>query len=342
MKIAPLYRAFQNHKNAYSVKLIHTGQHYDQNMSGVFLEQLGLPKPDYHLNIGSGSHAFQTGTTMIEYEKLCLESSRPDLVIVVGDVNATIACTLAAKKIGVHVAHLEAGLRSFDREMPEEINRILTDSISDILWTPSPDGDEQLIKENIAQNKITRVGNIMIDSLVMMMPQIEQSTIMDTLDIHNKKFAVATLHRPSNVDDPQKFKTILNTIRTIDIPLIMPVHPRTQKIFDQLPDPDIPENIRMVAPLPYIDFMKIVKNAEFILTDSGGIQEETTYLNIPCFTMRDNTERPITIDQGTNILVSPETLIDHIHNRKSGSKPDLWDGDTANRIIHDLQERGYV
>ena len=338
MKIAPLYRELSKETN-FECQIIHTGQHYDQNMSGIFFDQLGIPEPNFRLNVGSGTHAYQTGNTMIGYEKICLEIVKPDLLIVVGDVNATIACALAAKKIGIKLAHLEAGLRSNDRSMPEELNRILTDTISDILWTPSPDADENLKAENVSTDKITFVGNIMIDTLLMMMPEIEKSEILETKACAFSKYALLTLHRPANVDDLTALIKIFSSMQKLNIDVIMPVHPRTKKYLSQLPDGCIPNNIHLIAPLPYVDFMKLVKNCEFVLTDSGGLQEETTFLNIPCFTLRHNTERPITISQGTNTLVNVNNFEQALHLRKNATHIEKWDGNTAKRIVVDLKER---
>jgi UDP-N-acetylglucosamine 2-epimerase (non-hydrolysing) len=330
MKIAPLYHAIKNEGTSLP-KIIHSGQHYSYQMSQSFFDDFGLPAPHYHLGVGSGSHAEQTGKTMMAYEKLCLEESSPDLVIVVGDVNATAACCLAAKKINLRVAHLEAGLRSFDLTMPEEINRIVTDSISDYHWTPSEDADDNLKNEGIKQKQISLVGNIMIDTYCMMEKKIQQNDAYRALSLSPQGYVVLTLHRPVNVDSPKTLIKILDVIGKIDSPVIFTVHPRTRKNLEKIEK--IPKNIRIIEPLGYIDFMNIVSNSKFVISDSGGIQEETTYLGISCFTLRESTERPITITVGSNQLVSIETLLEKTMLLKRGSIPKLWDGKTAQRIL---------
>jgi UDP-N-acetylglucosamine 2-epimerase (non-hydrolysing) len=358
MKIAPLYHALKKEPWAEPI-IIHTGQHYDINMSDAFFKDLKLPEPHHHLGIGSGSHAEQTGQVMIAHEKL-LQETRPDIVVVVGDVNSTVACTLAAVKIKYGyssntqsanrnskldrpiVAHLEAGLRSFDRTMPEEINRIVTDSIADILWTPSPDADENLLREGIPKEKIERVGNIMIDSLEMMRPKIEKQNARKKYDLGKGSYGLVTLHRPSNVDDPDKLKEICNALKNISekLPLIFPVHPRTHKNLNLnglWKDLSIAENLYLDEPIPYIQFMSLVFDSKILITDSGGIQEETTYLGIPCLTMRPNTERPVTISQGTNRLGKVDDLSPFLDKALSDgvekcAVPELWDGKAALRI----------
>ena len=345
MKIAPLYHALKKEPWAEPI-IVHTGQHYDQNMSHSFFHDFNLPDPDIHLGIGSGTHAEQTGRVMIAYEKVLLDT-KPDLVVVVGDVNSTMATTLAASKLGVKVAHLEAGLRSFDRSMPEEINRLVTDSLADILWTPSPDADENLIKEGVPKGKITRVGNIMIDSLELLRQHIEGQTTYTQYGLKPKSYGVVTLHRPSNVDNPGYLKSICKALSDISAqnPLIFPAHPRTRECLSQneynesiLKNPDI----ILVDPISYIPFMNLIFNCKFVITDSGGIQEETTYLKIPCITLRNNTERPITIEQGTNCLCKPENLVAEVKNSldgqgKTGSIPNLWDGNTAHRVAQSIR-----
>ena len=366
MKIAPLYHALKKETWAEPV-IVHTGQHYDLNMSDVFFKDLELPEPDIHLGVGSGSHAEQTGQVMVAYEKILLES-RPDMVIVVGDVNSTVACTLAAVKLpddrvlnaefGMRnskrkkedrktgrpiVAHLEAGLRSFDRTMPEEINRLVTDTLADILWTPSPDGDENLIREGVARAKIQRVGNIMIDSLEMLRDTIEQQNTCSELNLKAGDYGLVTLHRPSNVDDPQILKRLCLELIDIakQVPLVFPIHPRTRKNIENLKlMADLKQEKQLIIsePLNYISFMNLVFNCRFALTDSGGIQEETTYLGIPCLTLRPNTERPITVDQGTNKLCNLNNLADYLEAVLSSGqsvKPniELWDGHTAERVV---------
>lgn len=335
MKIAPLYKAMKATSDLNPV-IVHTGQHYSYEMSQAFFDDLGLPEPDHHLDVGSGTHAFQTGETMIAYEELC-EKSRADLVVVVGDVNATAACTMAAKKLLLPVAHLEAGLRSLDRTMPEEINRIVTDSISDWHWTPSADADENLIKENIRPDQIRMVGNIMIDSLVMMKHAIDMAAAWQKYLLDPKEYGVLTLHRPVNVDDAATLARLLEAVAGAGVPMIFPVHPRTRKVLDTLPK-TLLKSFILTDPLSYVQFISLVSEAKFVVTDSGGIQEETTYLNIPCHTLRETTERPITVTMGTNRLVKPETLAQSLQNPKTGSVPPLWDGNTASRVIDHIRE----
>lgn len=347
MKIAPVYHAL-NAADWCEPVIIHTGQHYDSNMSDSFFEDLGLPTPDYNLEVGSGTHAEQTGAVMIGYEKILMDTS-PDATIVVGDVNSTIACTLAAKKLCLTVAHLEAGLRSRDWEMPEEINRIVTDSISDVLWTPSPDGDENLLAEGVAPERITRVGNVMLDSYELMRPQIEAKTPRNEFGLEEEGYGIVTLHRPSNVDQKETLAPLVDSLKSIAlrIPLLFPLHPRTRKNLEThglLNDFLAAPGVHVSEPLNYIRFMGLVREAALVITDSGGIQEETTYLNIPCITLRDNTERPITLTEGTNRLAKIPNLpgfVDEILKGRwsSGVRPDLWDGKAARRIVDDLKRR---
>jgi UDP-N-acetylglucosamine 2-epimerase (non-hydrolysing) len=340
MKIAPLYHALRKTDWAEPV-VVHTGQHYDLNMSDAFFRDLMLPEPHHHLGVGSGTHAEQTGKVMIAYEKLLMDK-RPDLVVVVGDVNSTVACTLAAVKLGVKTAHLEAGLRSFDRTMPEEINRIVTDSIADILWTPSPDGDENLLREGVAPEKIARVGNIMIDSLEMMRPRIERENAFARYGLKSGGYGVVTLHRPSNVDDPETLSKLCGALERIasDLPLVFPVHPRTRKnleAFGLYTRLAAAPGMHLDDPVSYIPFMNLVFNCRLAITDSGGIQEETTYLGIPCLTLRPNTERPITVTEGTNRLCTPEniehTAASAMATKRKIKPPLLWDGKTAERVV---------
>jgi UDP-N-acetylglucosamine 2-epimerase (non-hydrolysing) len=309
-------------------------------MSDAFFQDLNLPLPHINLGVGSGTHAEQTGSVMIEYEKVIV-GNRPDLVVVVGDVNSTVACTLAAVKLGITVAHLGAGLRSFDRTMPEEINRIVTDSIADYLWTPSPDADDNLIHNGIASERISMVGNIMIDSLVMMMPAIRTETTREDLGLVDKNYGVVTLHRPSNVDNPDILSSLCHGLARIarQTGLVFPVHPRTAKnlrkfgLYDYLSDTP---GIVLTDPLGYKAFMNLILGCKFVITDSGGIQEETTYLKIPCVTLRPNTERPITVTQGTNKLSTPEKIetdLKKAMEKDCKSPPLFWDGKTAERVV---------
>jgi UDP-N-acetylglucosamine 2-epimerase (non-hydrolysing) len=343
MKIAPLYHAL--HDEGWCRPLIvHTGQHYDPIMSDAFFQDLRLPAPDTHLGTGGATHAEQTARVMIAYEQLCL-AQRPDWVVVVGDVNSTMACAITAKKLELPVAHLEAGLRSGDRTMPEEINRLATDAISDLLWTPSIDADENLLREGHPPEQIVRVGNIMIDSYELMKPAIEARHIASSLGLEAGAFGVVTLHRPSNVDNPDRLSSIIREISAAarQLPLVFPIHPRTTKRLQEFGLQEaLPSSLRLVPPLGYVDFMSLVGDAKVMITDSGGIQEETTYLGIPCLTLRENTERPITVTQGTNQLLRPEQLLERLHSileHRSAVRPppELWDGRTARRIAASLK-----
>ena len=339
MKIAPLYHALVKEAWAEPV-IVHTGQHYDLNMSDAFFRDLNLPAPHIQFDVGSGTHAEQTGGGMIAYEKVLVEN-KPDLVVVVGDVNSTVACTLAAVKMGIKVAHLEAGLRSFDRTMPEEINRIVTDSIADYLWTPSPDADENLIREGIDHRKVIMVGNIMIDSLVMMTPAIRKANAQEELGLADKTYGVVTLHRPFNVDSPEVLSKLCHALVSVSEQnsIVFPVHPRTEKNLREFGLYDLLDNapgIILSEALGYKDFMNLIFSCKFVITDSGGIQEETTYLKIPCLTLRPNTERPVTITQGTNKLSTPESIEADLTEvmQRDVKKPLLyWDGKTAARIV---------
>lgn len=347
MKVAPLYHLL--HAEPWCrLRMVHTGQHYDQNMSDAFFSDLRLPPPDLHLGVGSGSHAQQTASVMLAYEEACL-ADRPDLVVVVGDVNSTVACALVGAKLHIPVAHLEAGLRSGDRRMPEEINRLVTDTLADILWTPSPDGDEHLAAEGVSADKITRVGNIMIDSYELMRERIDAGNERQRLGLEGREYAVVTLHRPSNVDSPASLTALVEQLvaTASRLPLVFPVHPRTRKnlesfgLWSRLADTP---NLQVIDPLGYVDFMNLVCSAKLIVTDSGGIQEETTYLGIPCLTLRTTTERPITVTQGSNRLVTVAQLVPAVDevlggHWPHGRKPDLWDGHTAVRVVADIRRR---
>jgi len=344
MKIAPLYHALKKERWA-TLVIVHTGQHYDLNMSDAFFEDFGLPKPDIYLGIGSGTHAEQTGRVMIVYEKI-LYDQRPDLVVVVGDVNSTMACTLAAVKLGIKVAHVEAGLRSFDRTMPEEINRLVTDALSDLLFTPSEDADDNLLREGIPAVKIKRVGNIMIDTLVAHLERARGCKSYDKFGLKEKGYVFVTLHRPSNVDDKASLYSVMKCLAQLSkrLPVIFPLHPRTRKKlieFGFWKESTNSNKLILSEPLGYHDTIGLVDKSRFVLTDSGGVQEETTFLKIPCLTLRPNTERPITITQGTNKLTSLETLTDDIAYVlngycRLGQIPELWDGKTAERIVEIL------
>jgi len=346
MKVAPLWHALKASGDHRPV-LVHTGQHYDANMSADFLADLGLPEPDFHLGVGSGSHAEQTGKVMIAYGAVA-EAHRPDWLVVVGDVNSTIACALVGTKLGIPTVHLEAGLRSRDRNMPEELNRLATDVLCDVLWTPSPDADRNLIAEGIPPSRISRVGNIMLDSFEMSRPAIEAAAMPDTLGLTRGGYAIVTLHRPSNVDDPAQLRRLAEALIAIQplLPIVFPVHPRTAARLAAAGLEGALEaaGVRVIAPIPYIRFMSLVLGAGAVITDSGGLQEETTYLGIPCFTLRDNTERPVTIEEGTNRLATAATLPGLVEaslsaGRPAPRRPEYWDGGTAARCVEDLRRR---
>lgn len=346
MKVAPLYHALAA-SGDFTPKIVHTGQHYDFNMSDAFFVDLGLPEPHYHLNVGGGSHAEQVGNVMIAYEKVAM-AERPDWLVVVGDVNSTVACAMVGAKLWIPVVHLEAGLRSFDRRMPEEINRLATDVLSDVLWTPSPDGDENLAREGIPAERITRVGNIMLDSYELLRDRIEAENAPAQFGLEPKKYGIVTLHRPSNVDQQETLEPLVGQLEQAAklLPLIFPVHPRTRR---KLTDFNLlgrleAAGIKLVEPVSYRPFMSLVSNARLCLTDSGGVQEETTYLDIPCLTLRENTERPVTVTEGTNRLVKLEGLVAAVETVlagqwPSGRRPELWDGRTAERCLADLRRR---
>ena len=350
VKVAPILRLMRKDRKKYEPIFVHTGQHYDVGMARIIFEDLGLPVPDYDLKIGSGTHGFMTGRVMIEFEKV-LFNVRPDLVVVFGDVNPTTACAIDAAKMRIPVAHVEAGLRSGNRQMPEELNRILTDAISNFLFTPSPDADQNLLNEGIDSARIFRVGNVMIDTLRRMERSSDRSRVLDQYGLKEKNYALLTLHRPSNVDDPLVLMRILNAVATIqkEIPFIFPMHPRTRKQFSIFGYDEVIQqmhNVKTIDPTSYLDSLKLQKAARMVLTDSGGIQEETTAFGIPCLTLRENTERPITITEGSNTLVGVESefIIETAlrvlsENHGSSRVPDLWDGFAANRIMEVLDER---
>ena len=336
MKAAPVYFAIRDQRK-FKQLLVHTGQHYDEKMSDIFFRQLGMPKPDINLEIGSASHAVMTARIMIAFEEVVLKEE-PDMVLVYGDVNSTIACTMVAAKLGVKVAHVEAGLRSFDRAMPEELNRMLTDSISDYFFTTSQDANELLEKSGIPEDAIHFVGNGMIDTLVRLLPQAEKPAKEDLEIDGDLGFALVTLHRPSNVDDAKALGEIIDTLHTLskEMQVVFPIHPRTAERMMELGLNR--EGLTMCGPLGYLQFLWLQKNAKMVLTDSGGIQEETTYLGVPCLTLRENTERPITVTEGTNILIGRDfdllrTEIQKVvsGNSKKGKVPDKWEGNAGER-----------
>jgi UDP-N-acetylglucosamine 2-epimerase (non-hydrolysing) len=357
MKIAPIMEEMVRYPEQVQQVLVHTGQHYDDNMSGVFFKGLGIPKPDLYLGVGSGSHAEQTACIMVEFEKVVL-GERPDLVVVVGDVNSTMACAIVAAKLWVPVAHVEAGLRSFDRRMPEEINRVVTDALSDYLFTTCQDANENLRQEGIPEEKIFFVGNVMIDALLKHKERALELGVPKQYGLEAGTYAIVTLHRPSNVDKPTVLRGILEALGEIAkrLPVIFPAHPRTQQrigefgLGDLVQGPKLPvtrlssreqgSKAWLMEPLGYLEFLGLMANARLVLTDSGGIQEETTILGVPCLTLRENTERPITVAEGTNLVVGSrkerivaEALRILEGERKVGRVPELWDGRAAERIV---------
>ena len=343
MKISPIVDEMKKHPEIQSL-LVHTGQHYDREMSKLFFDDLKLPPPDIYLGVGSASHAEQTAKIMVEFEKVLLEQ-KPDLIVVVGDVNSTIACALTAAKLLVPIAHVEAGLRSLDRTMPEEINRILTDAISDYLFTTSKDADANLLKEGIPKEKIYFVGNVMIDTLMKQIGKAADSNILKKLGLQSKGYAALTLHRPANVDDKEVFVRILGALEEIQkkIKIVFPIHPRTRKKIEEFGLSDKIRNMTnfiITDALGYLDFLALTASSKFVLTDSGGIQEETTILKIPCITLRETTERPITVTEGTNVIVGSDRekivkeSLKAIEGRsKKGKTPELWDGKASERIV---------
>ena len=349
VKIAPLMDVYRAHPNIEAM-LVHTGQHYDRTMSDLFFRQLGIPQPDLNLGVGSASHSVQTAEIMKAFEPVVLEH-KPDVVLVVGDVNSTIACGLVAVKLGVKLAHVEAGLRSFDRTMPEEVNRVLTDSISHFLFCTEQSGVDNLKNEGIATDKVFLVGNVMIDALMKHKSAADKSTVLSDMKLAPGQYAVLTLHRPANVDDPAIFKKILDALSVIqqDLPIIFPIHPRTRShlngsVLGQRTQGM--KNLRMTEPLGYLDFLKLMSEARIVLTDSGGIQEETTILKVPCLTLRENTERPCTVEAGSNQVVGrdPDRIIAGYRQSMSRKNlmvkiPPLWDGHASERIVRILTEK---
>jgi UDP-N-acetylglucosamine 2-epimerase (non-hydrolysing) len=346
MKAAPVYRALGN--RGHEQILVHTGQHYDALMSDVFFKALEIPKPDESLNVGSGSHAQQTAAIMSRFEPVVL-ARQPDMVLVYGDVNSTVAAALVCSKLGIRLGHVESGLRSFDRSMPEEINRLVTDQLADLLFTPSVDGDENLAREGIAKEKIFLVGNVMIDTLIQFLPKADEIFPKLKAELSLGSFGLVTLHRPSNVDDEATFLPMLEVLDGLsrELPLVFPVHPRTrQKWAAQLDQCN--SNLHAIEPQGYLEFLALQKNAKVVITDSGGIQEETTYLGTPCLTLRENTERPITVTLGTNVLIGRdwELLRKSFHEalnggRKQAGRPPLWDGKASERIAEILTRQAF-
>lgn len=345
MKIAPVMRAIAA-RGRLEQRLVHTGQHYDHKMAEIFFEQLGLPRPDEDLGCGGGSQAEQTGAVMVKFEQ-AIAAHRPDLVVVVGDVNSTLAATIVAAKAVVPVAHVEAGLRSRDMTMPEEINRLVTDRLSSILLTPSRDGDENLLAEGVPADRIHFVGNVMIDTLLEHRPRAPWEAVSRTYDVADRGYAVLTLHRPANVDEAAALARLLDGIRPLAdrLPIVFPIHPRTRRRIEEYGLEGRLRGFRLVEPLGYLEFLALTSHAACVLTDSGGIQEETTVLDVPCFTLRDNTERPVTISEGTNTLVGadgrglPEAITDFFATGgKRGRVPELWDGRAGERIAAVLEQ----
>src|SRR5438445_3811755 len=350
MQVAPLVEAMKRRHTIFQPFLVHTGQHYDVTMSDAFFRDLEMPAPDVDLGVGSGSNALQTAAIMQEFEPVVLRQ-KPEWVVVVGDVNSTIACALVATKLGIKVAHVEAGLRSRDRSMPEEINRLLTDQIADLLLTPSPDADANLRGEGIPTERIRFVGNIMIDSLLSNLDRANSSTVRTDLGLAKSAFAVLTLHRPSNVDDAAPFARIIDALEEISarLPVIFSVHPRTRRMVDELglsSRIDRAQGLKLIEPLGYLDFLALLRDARLVLTDSGGVQEETTVLGIPCITLRENTERPITVEMGTNTIAGSDRqkIVDAAtcalddYKRPAPRDIALWDGHTADRILDAIIE----
>ena len=343
MKAAPLIQKLRENEDDFETILIHTGQHYDKKLSELFFEQLQMPEPDIYLRVGSGSHAAQTARIMVEVERSFLEI-KPDLVIVFGDVNSTMAAAIVAAKLCIKIAHIEAGLRSFDNTMPEEINRIVTYRLSDYLFVTEQSGLENLKNEGVPEEKIFFTGNIMIDSLVGNLEKAQNSDILNQLNLESGKYATVTMHRPSNVDDSEILAGLFKVLTSVSkiMPVVFPCHPRTKSRIEEhgLMKDVSSDNIHMIEPLGYLDFLKLQSDSRIVLTDSGGVQEETTYLGIPCVTMRDNTERPVTVEIGSNILCGsdPNRILNASNEILSGTQkdsdvPKLWDGQTAGRII---------
>jgi UDP-N-acetylglucosamine 2-epimerase (non-hydrolysing) len=347
MKLAPMVRALAGRSDALAYRIVHTGQHYDREMSDVFFDELGIPKPDHHLGAGGGSHAEQTAKVMVAFEALC-RSAPPDAVVVVGDVNSTLACSIVAKKLGIRVAHVEAGLRSGDMAMPEEINRLVTDAIADWFFVTEPSGEANLLREGKPRDAVHYVGHVMVDNVLYQRDALARAPLTAGASLPfkaaQKAYGVVTLHRPSNVDDAQVFARIAEALRTISqrLPLVLPLHPRSRANADKF-GIDFGPSVTLLPPLAYMEFLNLWKDAVLVLTDSGGLQEETTALGVPCLTLRDNTERPVTVTDGTNVLVGSEparigAAVDRIlrGEAKRGKRPHLWDGQAAQRTVEIL------
>lgn len=348
MKVAPLHRAFQEYADRVGHLICHTGQHYDEKMSKIFFEEFELPEPNFYLGVGSASHAVQTARIMIEFEKVLLHEN-PDLVVVVGDVNSTVACSLVAAKLRVPVAHVEAGLRSFDRTMPEELNRLLTDAISDYLFVTEQSGIDNLKREGVDESKIFFVGNVMIDTLLHLLPKTDASDILSRFRLTKGEYVLVTLHRPGNVDDENFLRNLTRTFNALSArtKVVFPVHPRTRTNIERIGlNGELSKNVLFSEPVGYIDFLSLMRHAALTITDSGGIQEETTYLGVQCITVRDNTERPCTVEVGTNQLIGTDldnvtaAALEVLNGKtKSGRIPELWDGKASERIAKILVER---
>jgi len=348
MKVGPIHSELV--RRGLESMLVHTGQHYDHNMSQVFFDDLGISNPDFYMGVGSDSHSRQTAKIMVQFEELCMKH-KPRLVVVVGDVNSTLACAITSAKLHIPVAHVEAGLRSNDMTMPEEVNRVLTDRVSDFLFTTSRGASENLVREGIDSGKIHFVGNVMIDSLTYAVNNMANSTIVSELSLGGIDYGIITLHRPSNVDDYETLSGMLDAIKQISLEkrLVFPAHPRTinsLNSFGFMETIDANDNISITQPLGYLDFVKLVSHSIFVMTDSGGLQEETTFLGVPCITLRENTERPITVTQGTNIIAgtSKQSILNSFSNldfHSEWSKPELWDGRSASRIVKIIENIDY-
>ncbi|MDP6978446.1 MAG: UDP-N-acetylglucosamine 2-epimerase (non-hydrolyzing) [Myxococcota bacterium] len=343
MKIAPLMREFGK-REAFAPFLVHTGQHYDARMSDNFFRDLGIPAPDINLDVGSGTHGEQTAQVLMKFEGV-LQAERPDVVLVVGDVNSTLAATIAAVKLGIPVAHVEAGLRSGDRAMPEELNRLMTDAVATWLFTTEPEADANLLREGVAPSRVHFVGNVMIDTLLANLERAKQLDTLERLGLQPGEYCLLTLHRPSNVDDPERLANLFGALEKISarVPIVFPVHPRTAgALREMLGGREL--KLQLVEPQDYLDFIRLMSEARLVLTDSGGIQEETTALGTPCFTLRDSTERPVTISHGTNTMVGadPKVILREVFraldgDSKRGNVPELWDGQTAGRVADVLE-----